>query len=105
MLQEGLKKLTIFLTNVLEVESSSFLRDSLGHLRTDITMSQRQDCGSWFNTTWPSVEKYEVPYIVNSMYERLVQCFGSGYNHVTESGSVLGIRIRIQEGKNYPLKK
>ena len=51
MLQEGLKKLTIFLINVLEVESSSRFRDSLGHRRTDITISHFQDWGSWFKTT------------------------------------------------------
>jgi hypothetical protein len=31
--------------------------------------------------------------------------FGSGFNQVSGSGSVFGIRIRIQEGKNDPQKK
>jgi hypothetical protein len=29
----------------------------------------------------------------------------SGFNQVSGSGSVFGIRIRIQEGKNYPQKQ
>jgi hypothetical protein len=32
------------------------------------------------------------------------QGFGSGFNQVSGSGSVFGIRIRIQEGKNDPQK-
>jgi hypothetical protein len=30
--------------------------------------------------------------------------FGSGFNQVSGTGSVFGIRIRIQEGKNDPQK-
>jgi hypothetical protein len=36
---------------------------------------------------------------------RLRRRIGSGFNQVTGSGSVFGIRIKIQEGKNDPQKK
>ncbi len=29
-----------------------------------------------------------------------IQCFGSGFDQIRESGSGFGIRIRMQEGKN-----
>ncbi len=35
----------------------------------------------------------------------LSQGFGSGFNQVSGSGSIFGIRIRIQEGKDDPEKK
>jgi hypothetical protein len=43
------------------------------------------------------LKTFRVP---SPIYHNFLQCFGSGFNQVSGSGS--GIRIRIQEGKNDP---